>query len=87
MLSHDICKVQLTYATDGLPTLAIEENFVSYQTTSSLFGAGGAQPHSIRSLVHWIATTPSQPQHVGPCSTPVCLSCHMDPIQPVMCVT
>ena len=87
MVSHDICKVHLTHATDGLSTHVVEGNFVSYQTASSLFGAGVAPPHSTRSSVHWIATAPSQPQHVGPCSTPIRLAYHMDPIQPVTCVT
>ena len=87
MVSHDTCKVQLTHATDGLLTHAVEGNFDSYQTASSLFGASGARPHSRRSSPHCIATTPSQPQHVGPCSTPERLTCHMDPIQHVICVT
>ena len=86
MVSHDTCKVKLTHATDGLSTHAVEGNFDSYQTTSSLFGASGARPHSRRSSPHCIATTPSQPQHMGPCSTPVRLAYHMDHIQPITCV-
>ena len=38
MVNHDTCKVQLTHATDGLSTHAVEGNFDSYQTASSLFG-------------------------------------------------
>ena len=87
MVSHDICKVQLTHATDGLSTHVVEGNFVSYQIASSLFRAGGAQPHSIRSSVHWIATAPSQPKQMGSCSTTVRLVYHMGPIQPITCVT
>jgi len=59
MVSQDTCKVQLTHATDGLSTHVVEGNFDSYQTASSLFGASGARPHSRRSSLHWIATTPS----------------------------
>ena len=84
MVSHDTCKVQLTHATDRLSTHAVEGTFVSYQTASSLFGASGARPHSRISSLHWITTAPSEPQHMGPCSTPVRLSCHMDPIQPLV---
>jgi hypothetical protein len=86
MVSHDTCKVQLTRSTNGLSTRAVEGNFDSYQTVSSLFGASGAWPYSRRSSLYWIATAPSQPKHMGPCSTPICLACHIDPIQPVTCV-
>ena len=86
MVTDDTCKVKVTHAIDGLWTCAVEGNFDSYRTASWLFGASGARPHSRRSSLHWIATAPSQPQHMGPCSTLIHLACHMDPIQPVTCV-
>ena len=38
MVSHDTCKVQLTHATAGLSTRAVEGNFVSYQTAHPSLG-------------------------------------------------
>jgi hypothetical protein len=87
MVSSRIGKLQLTHAIDGKSTHAVEENFASYQTASSLFEASGARPHSKRSLEYWIAIAPSLREHVGPCSTVLRLPCHMGPIQPAPCVS
>jgi hypothetical protein len=85
MVSLGIWKLQLTHAIGAKWSRAIEGNFASYRTASSLFEASGARRHSRRPLAYSIATAPSHCEHVGPCSSLLRHSCHMGPIQPAPC--
>ena len=85
MVSQSKWNVQLTRATLSLSTHAVGGSFVSYQTASWLFGAGGAPWHSTRSWVHWIAIAPSRPQQLGGRSSYLSMPSHMESIQHVHC--
>jgi hypothetical protein len=78
--------VQLTRATLGLWTCAVEGSFIAYKTTSSFFRVGGAPRRSTRSCEHLITTARGHECTVGRCSNFVSLPSRMESIQPVNCV-